>query len=82
MAATAIKKVQKKILEGVVVSDKMQKTVVVLVSRFIKHAQYGKFIKRSKKYKAHDETNKYKIGDAVRIVETRPLSKDKHFRVL
>ena len=69
------------ILKGVVVSDKMQKTVVVSVSRFIKHPLYGKYYKVSKKYKAHDEDNKYKIGDEVEIVETKPISKDKKFKV-
>ena len=71
-----------KFLKGVVVSDKMDKTVVVSVSRFVKHPLYGKFYKVSKKYKAHDEENKYKIGDKVEIVETRPISKDKRFRVI
>ncbi len=69
-------------LKGVVVSDKMDKTVVVSVSRFIKHPLYGKFYKVSKKYKAHDEDNKYKVGDKVEIVETRPISKDKRFKVV
>ncbi len=71
-----------KILKGIVVSDKMNKTVVVSVSRFVKHPLYGKYYKVSKKYKAHDEENKYKTGDKVEIVETRPISKDKHFRVI
>ncbi len=71
-----------KILKGVVVSDKMQKTVVVSVSRFIKHPLYGKFYKVSKKYKAHDEANKYKTGDTVEIKEVRPMSKDKKFAVI
>lgn len=71
-----------KTLKGVVVSDKMDKTVVVSVSRFIKHPLYGKFYKVSKKYKAHDEENKYKTGDNVEIVETRPISKDKKFKVV
>lgn len=70
------------VLKGVVVSDKMDKTVVVSVSRFVKHPLYGKFYKVSKKYKAHDEENKYKTGDKVEIVETRPISKDKRFKVL
>lgn len=70
------------ILRGVVVSDKMDKTVVVTVSRFVKHPLYGKFYKVSKKYKAHDEENKYKIGDKVEIVETKPISKDKHFQIV
>ncbi|KKU22052.1 MAG: 30S ribosomal protein S17 [Candidatus Nomurabacteria bacterium GW2011_GWA1_46_11] len=69
-------------LQGVVVSDKMTKTVVVSVSRFVKHPLYGKYYKVSKKYKAHDENNKYKTGDKVVIVETKPISKDKKFRVV
>ena len=69
-------------MKGVVVSDKMDKTVVVSVSRFIKHPLYGKFYKVSKRYKAHDEENKHKIGDKVEIVETRPISKDKRFTVI
>ena len=71
-----------KALKGIVVSDKMDKTVVVSVSRFVKHPLYGKFYKISKKYKAHDENNKCKIGEVVEIVSTRPLSKDKRFRVI
>ncbi len=70
-----------KVLSGVVVSDKMDKTVVVLVSRFVKHPKYGKYYKVSKKYKAHDEENRYKTGDKVDIIETRPISKDKKFKV-
>jgi len=70
------------ILKGVVVSDKMDKTIVVSVSRFIKHPLYGKFYKVSKKYKAHDETNQHKIGDQVEIIETKPISKDKRFKVV
>jgi small subunit ribosomal protein S17 len=66
---------------GIVVSDKMQKTVVVKVSHLVKHAEYNKFIKRSVKFKAHDEANECKIGDRVQIVETRPLSKDKRWTV-
>jgi small subunit ribosomal protein S17 len=70
------------ILKGVVVSDKMDKTVVVSVSRFIKHPLYGKFYKVSKKYKVHDENNESKIGDKVEIIETRPISKDKRFKIV
>ena len=70
------------ILKGVVVSDKMDKTVVVSVSRFVKHPLYGKFYKVSKKYKAHDENNACKVGDKVEIIETRPISKDKRFKVV
>ncbi len=66
---------------GVVVSDKMDKTVVVRIDRLIKHPVYNKYIKRSAKYKAHDSENSCKIGDRVLIVETRPLSKDKCWKV-
>lgn len=66
---------------GVVVSDKMDKTVVVKVDRIIKHPVYNKYIKRSAKYKAHDEENKCKDGDRVQIISTRPLSKDKCWKV-
>lgn len=69
-------------LSGIVLSDKMDKTVVVSVSRFVEHPKYGKFYKVSKKYKAHDEENKYKTGDKVEIHSTRPISKDKNFKVL
>ncbi|MBU4477176.1 30S ribosomal protein S17 [Patescibacteria group bacterium] len=69
-------------LKGVIVSDTMDKTVVVFVNRYIKHPKYKKYIKRGKKYKAHDEENEYKVGDNVFIEECRPLSKDKHFKVL
>lgn len=71
-----------KTLKGVVVSDKMDKTIVVEVSRFVEHKKYGKRIKKTKKYKAHDEDNSKKIGDLVEIEETKPLSKDKHFKVI
>jgi len=66
---------------GVVVSDKMDKTVVVKVDRLVKHPVYNKYIKRSAKYKAHDADNSCKIGDRVVIVESRPLSKDKCWKV-
>jgi small subunit ribosomal protein S17 len=66
---------------GIVVSDKMEKTVVVKVSHLVKHSEYNKYIKRSVKFKAHDEENECKIGDRVQIVETRPLSKDKRWSV-
>lgn len=71
-----------KVLKGTVVSDKVAKTVVVEVKRFIKHPKYGKYFNRSKKYKAHDEAGKAKMGDEVTIRECRPLSKDKHFEVI
>jgi len=66
---------------GTVVSDKMERTVVVLVERQYSHPLYGKQVKRSKKYHAHDENNDYRTGDVVRITETRPLSKLKRWRV-
>jgi small subunit ribosomal protein S17 len=66
---------------GVVVSDKMDKTVVVKIDRLVKHHVYNKYIKRAAKYKAHDDDNSCKIGDRVLIVETRPLSKDKRWKV-
>lgn len=72
----------KKTLRGVVVSDKMQKTVVVLVARYVKDPKYGKYYTISKKYKAHNEDAGVKVGDTVTIRECRPLSKDKHFEVI
>ena len=72
----------KRVLIGQVVSDKTDKTVVVSVERKVKHALYGKIIRRSKKYHAHDEANEYQIGETVRIEETKPISKLKTWRVL
>ena len=69
-------------ISGVVVSDKMKDTVVVSVGRFIKHPKYGKYYKVSKKYKAHDIGNTKKIGEKVTIEECRPISRDKHFRII
>ena len=71
----------KKELMGLIISDKMDKSVVVQVERFIQHKMYKKYIRQYKKYHAHDEKNECKIGDAVKIIETRPLSKRKRFRV-
>ena len=71
----------KKELIGIIVSDKMDKSVVVQVERFVQHKIYKKFIKQYKKYHAHDEQNECGIGDTVKIIETRPLSKLKRFRV-
>lgn len=76
------KKQSNKILKGVVTSDKMDKTVVVKVTRFVEHKKYQKRIKKSKTYKAHDENNAKKVGDIVEIEETRPISKDKKFKVI
>lgn len=68
-------------LVGVVTSDKMQNTRVVIVERRLSHDKYGKFMTARKKFKAHDEKNEYKVGDRVLIVESRPLSRDKRWRV-
>ena len=76
---TQIKKTK---IRGLVVSDKMSKSIVVKVDRYIKHPKYGKYYTTSKKYKAHDENNEYKVGDVVEIQETRPISKDKSFVVV
>ncbi len=73
---------QRKVYTGRVVSDKMDKTVSVLVETYKKHPLYGKRVKYSKKFKAHDELNEAKIGDVVRIMETRPLSSTKRFRLV
>jgi small subunit ribosomal protein S17 len=72
----------KRVLTGTVVSDKTDKTVVVNVERRVKHPLYGKIIRRSKKYHAHDEGNEYRQGETVRIEETRPISKLKTWRVI
>lgn len=69
-------------IKGIVVSNKMDKTIVVRVERLVKHAAFHKFIKRYVKYKAHDEQNSCQIGDKVLIVESRPLSKEKRWRML
>lgn len=73
---------RRKVREGVVVSDKMEKTVVVLVEDRVKHPLYGKVLRRSSKLKAHDETNACAVGDRVSIMETRPLSATKRWRVV
>lgn len=72
----------RKIRQGYVVSDKMDKTVVVAIEESVRHSLYGKSVKRTKKFKAHDEANECNVGDLVRIMETRPLSKDKRWRVV
>jgi small subunit ribosomal protein S17 len=71
----------KRKLVGVVVGDKMDKTRVVIVERRLAHAKYGKYMTRRAKYKAHDEKNQYRVGDRVEIVESRPLSREKRWRV-
>ena len=73
---------QGKVLTGTVVSDKMKDTIVVLVERYKKHPKYEKYVRSSKKFKAHDAGNTRKVGERVDIVETKPISKDKHFAVM
>jgi len=72
----------KNTIKGVVVSNKMDKTIVVRAERLVRHAVFHKYIKRYEKYKAHDEQNRCQIGDKVLIIESRPLSKDKRWRML
>ena len=72
----------RKVRLGIVVSDKMDKTIVVAIERRVPHPVYGKMVTKTKRLKAHDEANTAKVGDTVKIVETRPLSKDKRFRLL
>jgi small subunit ribosomal protein S17 len=73
---------KRKSFVGRVVSDKMDKTVVLAVTRRIAHSRYNKVVKRTTKYKAHDEKNECKVGDMVRVIETRPISKEKRWKVL
>lgn len=73
---------KRKVREGLVTSNKMDKTIVISVERRLKHAKYGKFLKRTTKLMAHDEKNECNIGDKVRVMETRPLSKSKRWRLV
>jgi small subunit ribosomal protein S17 len=82
MNTSAPQRGTRKVRVGRVVSDKMQKTVVVAIERRVPHPVYGKMVTRTKKVKAHDEENSAKTGDLVRIAETRPLSKDKRWRLV
>ena len=72
----------RKLQVGKVVSNKMDKTVVVAIETLVRHPLYGKIMKRTKKFKAHDEENQCRVGDKVRVMETRPLSKEKRWRVI
>ncbi|HEY4399547.1 MAG TPA: 30S ribosomal protein S17 [Lactobacillaceae bacterium] len=72
----------RKVYRGRVVSDKMDKTITVAVDTYVNHAVYGKRVRYTKKFKAHDENNSAKTGDIVRIMETRPMSATKHFRLV
>jgi small subunit ribosomal protein S17 len=80
--AQAVTRNSRKTRIGTVVSDKMDKTVVVSIERRVQHPVYGKMVRRTKRLKAHDEQNAAKTGDTVRIMETRPLSKDKRWRLV
>lgn len=73
---------KRKILEGQVVSDKMKNTVVVIVTSFTRHPKYRKLFSKSRKYKAHDENNEYHVGDVVQIEESKPISKEKKWKVV
>ena len=75
-------RLRRKVREGIVVSDKMQKTIVVKIDRLVQHPLYPRTLRSSNTFKAHDEKNTAKIGDLVRIMETRPLSKDKRWRLI
>ncbi len=81
-AETGVDRTARKMRIGIVVSDKMQKTVVVRIDRRMPHPVYGKMVTRTRKLKAHDEENSAKLGDTVRIMETKPLSKDKRWRLV
>ena len=78
----AVERNRRKTRIGIVVSDKMDKTVTVALEDYVRHSLYGKAVKTTKKVKAHDENNECNIGDKVRIMETRPLSKDKRWRLV
>jgi small subunit ribosomal protein S17 len=73
---------RRKVRMGKVVSDRMDKTVVVSIERLVKHPTYGRYVRRRKKFKVHDEKNECRVGDIIRFKETRPLSKDKRWRFL
>ncbi|OGG99377.1 MAG: 30S ribosomal protein S17 [Candidatus Lambdaproteobacteria bacterium RIFOXYD1_FULL_56_27] len=82
MSETIVTERRKKVLKGTVVSDKMEKTATVLVERTFQHPLYKRTVRKSKKYKIHDPNNECKIGDTVRLVECKPISKDKSWRLL
>jgi small subunit ribosomal protein S17 len=78
--STTTARSRRKVRVGKVVSDRMEKTVVVSIERLVKHATYGRYVRRRQKFKVHDEKNECRIGDVIRFMETRPLSKDKRWR--
>lgn len=82
LASEELSRNRRKLRQGVVSSDKMQKTIVVTINNLVRHPIYGRILKRDKKLKVHDENNEAHIGDTVEIMETRPLSKDKCWRLL
>ena len=73
---------RRKLRVGKVVSDRMDKTIVVSIERLVKHALYGRYVRRRSKFKVHDEKNECRVGDVIRFMETRPLSKDKRWRLV
>jgi len=73
---------KRKVLTGTVVSNSMQKTAVVQIERLVRHPEYGKYVRRRSRYKVHDEKNECQVGDVIRFMETRRLSKDKRWRLL
>ena len=77
-----VEKSNKRTIKGVVISDKMDKTIVVKSERLVKHSVFHKYVRRHDKYKAHDEQNQCKTGDTVLIIEARPMSKDKRWRMM
>jgi small subunit ribosomal protein S17 len=79
-ATTESARGRRKLRVGKVVSDRMDKTIVVSIERLVKHAEYGRYVRRREKFKVHDEKNECRIGDVVRFMETRPMSKDKRWR--
>lgn len=82
MEGTTPERGRRKLMTGRVVSDSMQKTVVVAIERLVKHEEYGKYVRRRSRFKVHDEKNECKVGDVIRFMETRPLSKDKRWRLV
>jgi small subunit ribosomal protein S17 len=79
-ATSQVERAKKKLRVGTVVSDKMQKTVVVQIERLVRHPVYKRYVRRRKRFKVHDEENQCRIGDVISFMETRPLSKDKRWR--
>ncbi len=80
MTAMIVDRNRRKLRVGKVVSDRMEKTVVVSIERLVKHPTYGRYVRRRSKFKVHDEKNECRVGDVIRFMETRPLSKEKRWR--